>query len=149
MRNYMSRMDRRFLGGIAARGFTLIELLLVLTILALLAGHVVPKFLKQSADAKIKDTIVQVGLFKDALGLFHANCDRYPTTEEGLNALVQQPADATGWKGPYLDRVPADPWGSPYQYSCPGTHNTDEFDVWSYGPDKQPGTADDITNWSN
>jgi general secretion pathway protein G len=122
----------------------------VLTILALLAGLVVPKLIGQSAEAKVKDTVAQIALFKSALELFQSNCDRYPTTEEGLNALIQQPNDAPGWKK-VLDsnHVPNDPWGNPYQYSCPGTHNADGYDIWSYGPDKQPGTADDITNWSN
>ena len=151
MRNYMSWTDRRSLGGLAARGFTLIELLLVLVILGLLATIVVPRFVGQSKDAKIKVAITQIDSFKTALNTYEVKCGAFPTTEEGLRGLIEAPASAKDWSGPYLDsnNVPNDPWGNPYQYTCPGQNNANGYDIWSSGPDGQSGTADDINNWSN
>lgn len=144
MRNLRIRTNRR------RNGFTLIELLLVLMILVLLATLVVPRFVGQSADAKVKASVAQIGMFKTALNMFNTNVGRFPTTEEGLNALIEQPSDASGWKGPYLDsrKLPKDPWGNQYQYAYPASHSND-YDLWSNGPDKQSGTQDDVTNWSD
>jgi general secretion pathway protein G len=151
MRNYMSRTDRRSSGGIAARGFTLIELLLVLVILGLLATIVVPRFVGQSKDAKIKVAITQIDSFKTALNTYEVKCGGFPTTEEGLRGLIEQPSSAKEWSGPYLDssNVPNDPWGKPYHYTCPGQNNSNGYDISSDGPDGLPGTGDDIDNWSN
>lgn len=132
-----------------ARGFTLIELLLVLVILAVLATLVIPRFAGQGKKAKITGAIGDIAGFKIALGMFESNCGRFPTTEEGLAALVTQPGDVKGWAGPYLDKlsVKPDPWGNPYQYRYPGQHGVD-YDLWSYGPDLADGGDDDIDNWS-
>ena len=131
--------------------FTLIELLLVLVILATLAAVVVPKFTKRAEQAKLTAAGTDISNLGVALNAFHLDCgDRYPTTEEGLNALVEQPANAEGWLEPYIERgVPKDPWGNPYQYRCPGRHNTSGYDLYSFGPDGEEGGDDDIDNWSS
>ena len=117
------------------RGFTLIELLLVLAILAVLAVVVVPKFTGRSKQ--------------EALDFFKLDIGRYPTTEESLGALVQQPSDLPEWRGPYLKRgMPKDPWQNLYVYRYPGQHNAGGYDLYSLGPDGQEGGGDDIDNWS-
>lgn len=138
------RLDGRSQGG-----FTLIEMLLVLVILAALAAVVVPKFTKRSEQAKITAAGVDVAHIELAMDTFEVDCGRYPTTEEGIKALVEQPSNADGWHGEYLKRgVPKDPWGNAYVYQCPGRHNTSGYDLYSFGPDGQDGTDDDIDNWS-
>ena len=131
------------------QGFTLVELLLVMVILAVLAVIIVPKFTGRSQQAKIaaaKTDISNLGMMIDA---FEIDCSRYPTTEEGIQALLQQPANLTGWKGPYLKRgMPKDPWSNAYVYRFPGQHNADGYDLSSFGPDGQEGGDDDIDNWS-
>ena len=130
--------------------FSLIELLLVLVILGVLAAVVVPKFTSRGEDARkqaAKSTINQMGV---ALDMFENDNGRYPTTEEGLGALLQAPQamDAT-WKGPYLKNqqtVPADPWNRPFVYRYPGSHNEKEYDLSSLGPDGSE-SDDDISNW--
>lgn len=131
------------------RGFTLIELLLVLAILGILAVVVVPKFTGRSQQAKIAAARTDIANLELATDAFEIDCSRYPTTEEGIQALVQQPSDLPEWKGPYLKRgVPKDPWHNPYGYACPGQHNTHGYDLYSFGPDGQEGGGDDIDNWS-
>ena len=131
-----------------AHGFTLIELLLVLVILATLAAIVVPKFTRRSEQAKLTAATTEISHIALALDTFEVDCGRYPTTEEGLKALVEQPSNADGWHGVYLDREPKDPWGKPYVYRYPGQHNTSGYDLYSFGPDGQDGGGDDIDNWS-
>lgn len=131
------------------RGFTLIELLLVLAILAVLAVVVVPKFTGRSQQAKITAAKTDIANLELLLDAFEIDCARYPTTEEGVQALLQQPADLEEWKGPYLKRgAPKDPWRNPYLYRYPGRHNTSGYDLYSFGPDGQEGGDDDIDNWS-
>jgi general secretion pathway protein G len=85
-----------------------------------------------------------------ALQNFSLDCGRFPTTAEGLQALMVQPAGLSGWKGPYLEKgVPIDAFGNPYVYRCPGEHNKSTFDLWSFGPDGNEGGGDDIDNWTN
>ncbi len=133
--------------------FTLFEILIVVALIALLAGVAVFKgeqiltgnqveiakiFVKQSLEVPLTSYRIAMG--------------GYPTTEEGLQALVTAPpANAERWRGPYIKsdggKLPIDPWGTPYFYRYPGTHNTALYDVWSAGPDRKEGTADDIGNW--
>jgi len=130
-------------------GFTLIELLLVLVILAALAAIVTPKFAKRSEQARITQATTQIAQFEVALGAFEIDVGRYPTTSEGLDALVIRPANAEGWQQAYLQRdPPADPWGNEYVYSYPGQYNQDGYDLYSFGPDGKQGGGDDITNWT-
>lgn len=134
----------------AAAGFTLIELLLVLVILATLAAIVTPKFAKRGAQAKVTAAKTQISQLEVALDAFEIDCGRYPTTVEGLRALVERPtSDSDGWQQAYLSKgVPLDPWGGEYIYRYPGQNNQDQFDLSSYGPDHKLGGDDDITNWS-
>lgn len=129
--------------------FTLIELLLVLVILTTLAALVVPRFTKRSEQAKITAARADIANIEVALDSFEVDCGRYPATEEGIKALLDQPLSADGWQGPYLKRgTPKDPWGAPYIYRYPGQHNPNGYDLFSCGPDGQEGTADDIDNWT-
>ncbi len=122
-----------------SRGFTLVELLVVLAILTLLVGLVGPKVLNQLGGAKSKTAVVQIADLEKALDLYKLDVGRYPTTEEGLNALVARPGQASGWNGPYLrgDAVPADPWGKAYHYANPGPKGGPE--ILSLGADGAPG----------
>ena len=134
---------------VGPRGFTLIELLLVLAILAALAAMVVPKFTRRSQQAKITAAQVDLANLEIAIDAFEVDCGRYPTSQEGLAVLVEEPANVTGWMGPYIKRgAPKDPWANPYQYTYPGRQNTDGYDLHSFGPDGQNGGDDDIDNWS-
>jgi general secretion pathway protein G len=129
------------------RAFTLVELLLVLSILALLAGLVLPKLAGTGEKAKVKTTIAQIGSFKSALDMFEVENGKYPPGRNGLNDLVTKPRYAsTDWHQ-YMDKIPADPWGNAYIYECPGRHNPNSFDLSSAGPDGVPGNDDDICNW--
>ena len=131
------------------KAFTLIELLLVLVILAALATIVVPKFTKRSEQAKITSARASLANIETALDNFEIDNSRYPTTSEGLKALVEKPSNADGWKTPYLKRgVPKDPWGNDYVYKQPGRHNEYGYDLYSAGPDGQEGSEDDVINWS-
>jgi len=131
------------------RGFTLLELLVVMVILGLLAGYVAPKYFGQIGKSEIKTAKAQIGAFESALDQFRLDTGHYPTTEQGLAALVTRPANEPKWAGPYLKKaIPADPWGRPYIYRLPGEQGGD-FDIVSYGKDAQPGgsgDAEDITN---
>jgi general secretion pathway protein G len=121
-----------------ARGFTLIELLVVLAILGLLIGLVGPRFLGQLGGAKSKTAAVQIADLEKSLELFKLDVGRFPTNEEGLDALVRRPANARGWNGPYLkgDAVPEDPWGRPYKYTFSGSSDPE---VLTLGADGTPG----------
>ena len=130
-------------------GFTLIELLLVLVILATLTAIVAPKFTRRSEQARITAARTQIAQFEVALDAFEIDIGRYPSSSEGLRALVEQPSDAQGWQQAYLKRdVPMDPWGNDYVYKYPGQYNQDGYDLYSYGPDRKQGGVDDIVNWT-
>lgn len=142
-------MDKTLRSG-KYRGFSILELLLVLVILAILSAIVGVRFAGQSAKAKVTAATAQLSQFKTALGTYELQVGAYPTTQQGMDALIEEPSDAVGWSGPYLeaDEVPKDPWGGQWQYRYPGTHNTEGFDIFSPGPDGREGGADDITNWT-
>jgi general secretion pathway protein G len=132
------------------RGFTLIELLLVLVILAVLAAVVIPNVAGYGEKAKRQGTIADIASFKAALAAFEVDNSRFPTTEEGLTALVVAPSDlASTWKaGGYLPSVPNDKYGNAYIYRYPGTINAQGFDIVSVGKDGQEGTDDDINQFT-
>jgi len=131
------------------RGFTLLELLVVMVIIGLLASYVGPKFFSQIGKSEVKAARAQIDALEKALDQFRLDLGRYPTTEQGLAALMERPAGEQKWGGPYLKKaVPNDPWGRPYVYRQPGEHG--EYDLLSLGKDGQPGgtgEAEDITNW--
>jgi len=130
------------------RAFSLIELLLVLVILSVLAAMIVPRFTNRSEKARITAAGTDIRTISTALNTFEIDNGRYPTSAEGLSALMQQPSGLTGWQGPYLNRTEfKDPWGNSYIYRSPGQQNVDTFDLFSAGPDGTEGTSDDITNW--
>ncbi len=131
-------------------GFTLIELLVVLAILGLMAGIVGPQVIQYLGESKTKTARLQVEEFGSALDLFLLDVGRYPSSEEGLQALVAPPSGASKWHGPYLkkNQVPIDPWGYRYHYRVPGEHGA--YDLYSYGADNLPGGEDenqDIASW--
>ncbi len=135
-----------------ARGFTLIEIMVVVAILGILAALIVPKVIGRSDEARVVAAKQDIGTLMQALKLYRLDNQRYPSTEQGLAALLAKPTAAplpANWKtGGYLDRLPRDPWGNPYQYLQPGLHA--EVDIFSFGADGQPGGADldaDIGSW--
>jgi general secretion pathway protein G len=133
--------------GARRGGFTLIELLLVLVILAVLAAIVVPKFTGKSEKARVAAATADIANIELALDQFEIAAGRYPTTEEGLGALVAPPGNVRNWEGPYLKKgLPIDPWGHPYVYRFPGQFNAGSPDVISYGLDGNEGGGDDVTN---
>jgi len=134
------------------RGFTLIEIMVVVVIMGILASLVVPKLIARTGESKVAAAKVDIATVMQALKLYRLDNQRYPTTEQGLRALVEKPAAgpaANGWKaGGYLEKMPKDPWGNPYQYLSPGLKG--EVDIISLGADGQPGGSGDdadIGSW--
>jgi len=135
------------------RGFTLLEVMVVVVILGILAALVVPKIISRPDEARALAAKQDIASLMQALKLYRLDNQRYPTTEQGLQALVTRPASpplAPGWKaGGYVERLPKDPWGNPYQYLNPGVHG--ELDVFSAGADGAPGGEGndaDIGSWT-
>jgi general secretion pathway protein G len=142
---------RRFKHSVQ-RGFTLIEIMVVVVIMGILAALVVPKLMGRADDARITAARQDISTMMQALKLYRLDNQRYPTTEQGLQALIAKPTSgpaANGWKsGGYIDKLPKDPWGGQYQYMSPGIKG--EVDVFSFGADGQPGGSGndaDIGSW--
>ncbi|GJL81002.1 MAG: type II secretion system protein G [marine bacterium B5-7] len=132
------------------RGFTLIEIMVVVVIIGVLSTLVLPRVLGRQEQAFVTKAQSDIQALTNALKLYKLDNFKFPTTDLGLESLVENPgAGARNWKeGGYIDRLPKDPWGNPYQYLSPGEHGT--FDLWSFGPDGVSGGLqgdDDITNW--
>ena len=137
----MNFEDRR-----SEKGFSLIELIVVLVILGLLAAIVAPNVYKKLAKGKDQIAKIQIKEIEGALQLYSFDMGSYPESGQGLDSLVRNPGNADSWKGPYLAKaLPADPWGRPYAYRCPGTYG--DFDIFSFGADGTEGNEDDICNW--
>jgi general secretion pathway protein G len=136
-----------------AAGFTLIEILVVVVIIGILAAIVAPRIMGRIDDAQIAKARQDIRVYETALNLFRMDNYKYPSTDQGLQSLVQQPADPSirNWKqGGYVDSLKKDPWGYDYQYIYPGTHGT-EYDLFTLGADNQPGGEGinaDIGNWT-
>jgi general secretion pathway protein G len=142
----MKRSNPRSLRSSSA-GFTLVELMLVLVILGILAGLVLPQFAGRQDQARNTAAITQISTFNTALSAYEVDTGSYPSTQAGLRALVVQPSDTSGWRGPYLQSdIPLDPWQHPYVYQYPGKLNPSGYDIISMGKDGQLGTADDLFN---
>lgn len=137
---------------VKSRGFTLIELMVVVVIIGLLAAVVVPRVVGRGEEAKIAAARLQIKEIEAALDLYRLDNGFYPTTEQGLKALVERPTTEPiprNWReGGYMKKVPLDPWGNPFVYRCPGDHG--EYDLFSMGADGREGgegSGKDITNW--
>jgi general secretion pathway protein G len=149
----MQIVSQRPTGRRLERGFTLVEIMVVVVIIGILGALVVPKLLGRTGESRVAAAKVDISTLKQALNLYKLDNQRFPTTEQGLQALMQKPTSgpaANGWKaGGYLEKLPKDPWGNPYQYMYPGLHGG-EADVFSYGADGQPGGTGedaDIGSW--
>ena len=141
-------------GGRLQRGFTLVEIMVVVVIIGILGALVVPKLMGRTGESRITAAKVDIATMMQALKLYKLDNQRYPTTEQGLQALIEKPSagpTANGWKnGGYVEKLPKDPWGNPYQFLSPGVKG--EVDLFSYGADGLPGgTGDDadIGSWDN
>jgi len=136
-----------------ALGFTLIEIMVVVVIIGLLAAVIIPTVISRVDEARVAKAKQDIQSLETALTMFRLDNSKYPTTEQGLTALVTQPVDPTirNWRaGGYIQRISKDPWGNDYQYAAPGTHSK-EYDLYSLGADGAPGGEGinaDIGNWN-
>ena len=125
--------------------------MVVVIIIGILAATIIPQFMGTTFDAKVSAAKGHIAELEAAVERFNVHMDRYPTTDEGLKLLVEPPTgDDKKWRGPYVKQIRSDPWGSPYQYRCPGLHHTTGFDLWSRGADLADGgdgVGADIGNW--
>jgi general secretion pathway protein G len=145
----VARLLRRRARRRAQRGFTLVEMLVVITIIGLIMALVGPRVLNYLSDSRAKTAKIQIQSFAAALDLFYLDAGRYPSSAEGLVALVRPPAGIAAWNGPYLKggTVPNDPWSNPYVYRQPGERSA--YEIRSFGSDGQEGgsgTSADITS---
>ncbi len=131
----------------AVRGFTLLELLVVMVIIGLLVGYVGPRYFAQIGKSEVKAALAQIDGFEKALDQYRLDVGKYPSNEQGLNALYVRPANEPRWQGPYLKKMPPpDPWGNPYVYRTPGVNG--DFDIVSLGKDGAPGGDGDAADIS-
>ena len=142
--------NNRIAGRRAARGMTLIEILVVLVLLGIVMGIVAGNFIGQGEEAKRKAASIEISQIVNTLDLFKLEIGRYPTSQEGLQALIGAPPGLTNWNGPYWKKstLPKDPWGNEYKYSAPGQHGP--YDILSYGADGKEGGEGpnkDILSW--
>lgn len=132
-------------------GFTLLELLVVLVIIGLLAGIVGPRLFKNVSKSEFTTAKAQIDALGKALDQYRLDVGRYPAPQDGLAVLTTRPGNEPNWNGPYLKKAaPLDPWGMSYQYKFPGERNAEDYDLYSFGPDKAPGGENensDIGNW--
>ena len=137
-----------FLHPMRRAAFTLMEIILVVVIIMILVGVVGPRLVGKGKKAMVNATYIQMGHIKTALQEYEINAGTFPTTAEGLDAIMEKPGslDDSQWDGPYMDRLPGDSWKQPFAYTCPPEHGRD-YDLSSPGPDKEMGTEDDIVNW--
>jgi len=145
------RTRKNFLRRTSEQGFTLVEMLVVISIIALIMALVAPRVLNFLGESKVKAAKIQIQSIETALDLYALDTGHYPSSSEGLDALMQRPGGVTSWNGPYLkgNAVPNDPWGRPYVYRSPGEHGP--YDIVSYGADgKEGGTGakPDINSWT-
>lgn len=157
--NMEKKMKKNVIRDKRCRGFTLVEILIVLGIMVFLLAMVGPRLLGSKQKADIQSAKTQIGLFEQSLQNYVLDMNTYPETEAGLKALIEKPelasegesgAKKDKWDGPYLQRttLPQDPWGNDYQYEYPPSHGKGKDpEIWSYGPDGQDNTEDDIVNW--
>jgi general secretion pathway protein G len=142
-------MEEGRLARFAGSGFTLLELLVVMVIIGLLAAFVAPRYFGQLGKSEVKAAMGQVNLLQKALDHYRLDTGHYPSTDQGLSALVVRPQNEPKWDGPYLSKaVPPDPWGRSYSYRSPGEHG--DYDLYSFGKDGQPGGTGenaDVTSW--
>jgi len=134
------------------KGFTLMEIMLVVVIIGILAAAVMPQLMKQLPYVQKKRAVSDLATLGNVLDTYYMQNNDYPSTDQGLKALLEKPTTnpiPKNWNGPYLKKVPKDPWDREYKYKCPGEHNPDEYDLWSAGKDGQDGTDDDINNWDD
>lgn len=147
----MTVVQRNRNGNARRRGFTLMEVLLVLAILGVIMAMVLPQLLGRQKQANIDATKLSIRGLEQALDLYALDHDgEYPVTNVGLQALLAPAGNDNRWKGPYLkdtSTLPLDAWGNPMQYEYPGKYQQGKPDIWSWGPDKQSGSEDDISNW--
>ena len=134
-------------------GFSLLEIMVVVVIMGMLASIVSFNVMGSKADAEVRKTRIDIKNIQQALDLYKLDNSRYPTTEQGLKALIKKPTASPvpkNWKkGGYVQELPEDPWGNKYQYANPGVHNPDSYDLYSFGPDQEEGSDDDIGNWQS
>lgn len=134
--------------SISQAGFSLIEILIVIALLGTLAAITIAKLDTVLGDGKKDAAKLFVNQMKLPLQRYNIHMNDYPSSAEGLDALLKAPSGAgSRWRGPYLEEDPKDPWEQPYEYKYPGTRSSKPYDVWSKGPDKKNGTSDDIGNW--
>ncbi len=133
------------------RGFTLLEIMVVVVIMGMLSAIVATNVMGSKEEASIQKAQMDIKTLDEALDMYKLDNNKYPTSDQGLDALVNKPTSSPEPKnyrsGGYIKELPQDPWGNDYMYLRPGTHNSSRYDIYSFGPDGEPDTDDDIGNW--